>query len=280
MTTDIAQQDEERKSMDSYKATADIEVITSNFPIPGLGLVPINAFVIKGSEPILVDTGAIVESAEFMSTLRSIIDPADLKWIWLTHTDADHIGSLHQLLTENPQLRVITTFLGVGIMSLSAPLPMDRVNFVNPGERITVGDRTLTAVRPPAFDNPSTTGFYDDKSGAFFSSDCFGALLSDPPQNAADLSEKDLREGQIFWATLDSPWLHKADEGILAKELKAIRSMEPNMILSSHLPAAGGDMTERLLSSLAEAPSAQPFVGPDQAALEEMLKEMTEAPQS
>jgi flavorubredoxin len=280
MTTDTAQQREERKSMDSYTAATDIEVITSNFPIPGFGLVPINAFVIKGAEPILVDTGAVVESAAFMPTLRSIIDPADLRWIWLTHTDADHIGSLHQLLTENPQLRVITTFLGVGIMSLSAPLPMDRVNFVNPGERITVGDRTLTAVRPPAFDNPSTTGFYDDKSGAFFSSDCFGALLENPPQNAADLSESDLREGQVFWATVDSPWLHKVDEGAFTQELKSIRSMEPKMILSSHLPAAGGDMTDRLLSSLAEAPAAQPFVGPDQAALEQMLKEMTEVPQS
>lgn len=263
--------------MDSYKAAPDIEVITSNFPIPGFGLVPINAFVLKGKEPLLVDTGAIVESAEFMPALRSIIDPADLRWIWLTHTDSDHIGSLHQLLTENPKLRVITTFLGVGIMSLSAPLPMDRVNFVNPGESMTVGDRTLHAVRPPAFDSPSTTGFYDDKSGAFFSSDCFGALLENPPQNAADLSEKDLREGQIFWATVDSPWLHKADEGAFAKELKGIRSMEPSMILSSHLPAANGDMTDRLLASLAAAPSAQPFVGPDQIALEQMLKEMTEA---
>jgi len=279
MTIVNAQTGDVRTSLDSYRASADIEVITSNFPIPGLGFVPINAFVIKGSEPILVDTGAVVESPQFLATLRSIIDPAELRWIWLTHTDMDHIGSLHQLLEENPKLRVITTFLGVGIMSLSAPLPMDRVNFVNPGDKITVGDRTLTGVRPPAFDNPSTTGFYDDKSGVFFSSDCFGALLEAPPQNAADLSEKDLREGQIFWATVDSPWLHKADKGVLAKELNQIRSMEPAMILSSHLPAASGDMTDQLLASLADAPSAQPFVGPDQAALEAMLKEMTEGPQ-
>jgi flavorubredoxin len=264
--------------VESYKAAPDIDVITSNFPIPGYGFVPINAFVIKGSEPILVDTGAVVESGEFMPVLRSIIDPADLRWIWLTHTDFDHIGSLHQLLDENPKLRVITTFLGVGIMTLSAPLPMDRVNFVNSGDKITVGDRTLAGVRPPIFDNPSTTGFYDDKSGVFFSSDCFGALLQAPPQNAADLSEDDLREGQVFWATVDSPWVHKADQNVLAKELNQIRSMEPKMILSSHLPAARGDMTERLLTNVAMAPGAQPFVGPDQAGLEAMLREMTEGP--
>ncbi|HSE38861.1 MAG TPA: MBL fold metallo-hydrolase [Blastocatellia bacterium] len=260
--------------LNSYKAAPDIEVITSNFPIPGYGLVPINAFVIKGKEPILVETGAAVESEEFMHALRSVIDPTELKWIWLTHTDFDHIGSLHQLLAENTGLRVITTFLGVGIMSLYAPLPLDRVLLVNPGEKITAGDRTLTAVKPPAFDNPSTTGFYDDKSGVFFSSDCFGALLSAVPQNAADLSENDLRNGQIFWATVDSPWLHKVDNEALEKELDAIRKMAPKMVLSSHLPAASGDMTERLLASLAAVPTSQPFVGPDQASLQQMLKEM------
>lgn len=263
----------------SYKAAPDIEVLTSNFPIPGFGLVPINAFVIKGSEPVLVDTGAVVESGEFMPALRSVIEPADLKWIWLTHTDLDHTGSLHGLLAEHPQIRVITTFLGVGIMSLSAPLPMDRVYLVNPGQRITVGNRTLTAIKPPAFDNPCTTGFYDDRSGVFFSSDCFGALLSAVPQSAADLSDKDLREGQVFWAMLDSPWLHKVDRGAFARELDGIRGMAPKMVLSSHLPAAPGEMTERLLASLAAAPTAAPFVGPDQAALEQMLKQMTEVAQ-
>jgi flavorubredoxin len=264
--------------MDTYKVAPDIEVLTSNFPIPGFGLVPINAFVIKGTEPILVDTGAVVHSQDFMPALRRVIDPADLKWLWLTHTDFDHIGSLNQLLTENPKLRVITTFLGVGIMSLASPLPMDRVYLLNPGEKITVGDRTLTGVRPPAFDNPSTTGFYDDKSGVFFSSDCFGALLSSVPQSAADLSDADLRDGQVFWATVDSPWLHKTDPSAFAKELDSIRKMEPKMVLSSHLPPAPGNMTGKLLASLAAAPTAQPFVGPNQAALEQMLKKMTEEP--
>src|SRR3974377_1300587 len=86
----------------SYHAAPDIDVLTSNVAIPGLGLVPVNAFVLKGSEPVLVDTGTVVDSEEFMTVLRSVIDPADLKWIWLTHTDFDHIGSLHQLLARKP----------------------------------------------------------------------------------------------------------------------------------------------------------------------------------
>ena len=63
----------------TYKAAPDIDVLTSSFPIPGFGLVPINAFVLHGPEPVLVDTGAVVERDEFMTVLRSVIDPADLK---------------------------------------------------------------------------------------------------------------------------------------------------------------------------------------------------------
>jgi len=264
----------------SYEATPEIEVLASAFPIPGFGFIPVNAFVLKGPEPILVDTGIVVESAEFMAALRSTIDPAELRWIWLTHTDSDHIGSLHLLLDENPRLRVITTFLGVGIMSLSAPLPMDRVNFLNPGESITVGDRTLTAVKPPTFDNPSTTGFYDARSGAFFSADCFGALLQSVPQSAAELSEQDLREGQVFWTTVDSPWLHAVDRDVFARTLQSVRAAAPKVILSSHLPPAPGGMTAQMLATIAAVPDEAPFVGPDQAALEQMLAAMRQGPQS
>ncbi|HTQ10457.1 MAG TPA: hypothetical protein VMI31_10325, partial [Fimbriimonadaceae bacterium] len=63
---------------------------------------------------------------------------------------------------------------------------------------------------------------------------------------------------------------------MFASELDKIRKMEPKLVLSSHLPAAPGHMTERLLASLAAAPTAQPFVGPDQAALEQMLEQMTQ----
>ena len=257
--------------MKTYSATPDIEVITSDIPIPGLGLVPVNSFVIKGSEPILVDTHAFVETDDFMETLPSVIDPGELRWLFLTHTDFDHIGSLGRLLELNSQLRVITTFLGVGIMSLFSPLPMDRLYLLNPGQKMTFGDRTLAAFKPPVFDNPSTTGFLDESSGALFSSDCFGALLQEVPQNASELTEEQLREGQVFWATVDSPWLHNIDADAIAKEFDGIRAMKPKMVLSSHLPAASGEHLDRLIKSVSGAPSAPRFVGPDQAAMEAMM---------
>ncbi len=261
--------------MHTYKAAPDVDVVTSTAEVAAFGKLAINAFVIHASEPVLVDTGAVRESDDFMTVLRTVIDPADLRWIWLTHTDFDHIGSLQRLLEENERLRVITSFLGVGIMGLATALPMDRVYLVNPGQSVDVGDRILTAVKPPAFDNPITQGLRDERTGIFFSSDCFGALLEEVPECAEDLSEDALRQGQIFWATVDSSWLHQVDRAVFASQLDRIRALEPTMVLSSHLPAARGASLERLLGALAAVPDAPAFVGPDQAALEQMLSGIT-----
>jgi flavorubredoxin len=265
--------------IDSYSPAAGIDVLTTSFPIPGFGLIPVNAFLLHGVEPVLVDTGAVVLHEEFWQALGSVIDPQDIRWIWLSHTDADHIGTLHRLLDENPAIRVVTTFLGVGILSTSQPLPMDRVYLLNPGQRLSLPDRTLSALRPPVFDNPSTTGFVDDKTGALFSSDCFGALLQEVPQDASELSTETLRQGQVTWATIDSPWVHKVDRRTFGQELDQLRAIDATLVLSSHLPVAPGSMLPQLVESLEAVADAPPFVGPDQAALEQMLAAMTGASQ-
>ncbi|MGZ6888094.1 MAG: oxygen-binding di-iron domain-containing protein [Acidimicrobiia bacterium] len=252
--------------------TPGIDVLTADIEIPGLGHLPINAYVLHGDAPVLVDTGSIAKADEFDSALRSVIDVADLRWIWLTHTDFDHIGLLHRLLAENPDLRVITTFFGVGIMGLFEPLPMDRVNFVNPGETITLVDRTLTAVKPPAFDNPITVGFHDDRTNAFFSADCFGALLPDGlPARADELSDAALRQGQVTWGTIDSSWMHKADPAVIAADLDRTRAVDPSYVLGAHLAPASGSMLDRMCDAVGAVPAAEPFAAPDQAVLDAML---------
>jgi len=256
------------------RVVPDIDVLPSYFPIPGFGILPINAFLVRSTEPVLVDAGLVLLRDDFMERLSSIIDPADLRWLWLTHCDQDHIGSLQWLLQEAPKLRIITTFLGVGKMSLFQPLPLDRVHLLNSGQSLSVGDRTLVAVIPPCYDAPESTGVYDAKSGVFFSADCFGALMSEPVKNAADIGSRHLEEGLLTWATVDFPWLHLVDKVLFTRRLDRVREMSPKMILSAHLPPAR-NMTDELLRYLAAVPAREPFVGPDQQAMEAMLKEVT-----
>lgn len=52
--------------------------------------------------------------------------------------------------------------------------------------------------------------------------------------------------------------------------VQLLRAMGPAIILSTHMPPAIGQ-TAQFLDMLAGAPDADPFVGPDQHALEQML---------
>jgi len=253
-----------------HQAMPDIEVLPAHFPIPGAGFLPVNAFVIKAREPVLVDTGMGIESEEFMKALESIIDPQDLKWVWLTHDDADHTGNIQKVLEAARNARLAANSLAVLRMSTAWPVPMHRVYWLNSGDSIRVGDRKLTAVRPPLFDNPTTVGIYDDKSEVFFSADCFGAIIPSPAQNADDLTEEDLAQGIMSWASLDDPWVHMVEPTVFSKALDRIRQMAPKMIFSAHLPPAQRK-TEQLLELLARVPTSTPFVAPNQMALEQIL---------
>jgi len=256
-----------------HQATADITVLPAHFPIPGMGFLPVNAFVIKAKEPVLVDTGMGIESEEFMKALESVIDPRDLKWVWLTHDDADHTGNIQKVLEAAPGARLAANSLAVLRMSTAWPVPMQRVYWLNSGDSIDVGDRKLTAVRPPLFDNPTTIGIYDNKSETFFSADCFGALISSPAQNVDDVPEGNLVQGMISWASVDSPWIQMVKQSAFSESLNKIRQMAPKMIFSAHLPSAKGK-TDQLLELLAMVPTSTPFVAPNQMALEQILTQM------
>jgi glyoxylase-like metal-dependent hydrolase (beta-lactamase superfamily II) len=267
--------------MHTYRLDEHVTVLNDHLEVPGLGFLPVNAFVLHASEPVVVDTGLGLPDRDFVAALSTVIDPAEVRWIWLSHPDRDHTGGLFELLAAAPHARLVTTFLGVGLMSTERPLPLDRVYLLNPGQSLEVGDRTLHAFRPPLFDSPATVGFFDDKSRTCFSSDCFGAPLGTPElaagTDARDVPADQLRAGQLLWATIDSPWVHNVDTGRYLETVRSVQALDADVVISTHLPPAMGLGTQ-LFDMLAEAPGADPFVGPDQEALRHMLAGFEPAP--
>ncbi|HVE64482.1 MAG TPA: MBL fold metallo-hydrolase [Mycobacteriales bacterium] len=257
-----------------HQPAPDVTALSDEAEIPGLGFLPINAYVLHAAEPVLIDTGQPVSRAKFLDALWSAVDPADLRWIYLTHPDRDHTGSLAQVLEAAPEAKLVTTFLGFGITSIDFPVTPDRSYFLNPGQSLDVGDRRLTAFRPPVYDSPATTGLLDESTGTCFSSDCFGAPFGSVDDVAAadvgELPTADVVAGQRLWVSVDSPWVADVDRPRFTASLEPLRKMDPEVVLSTHLPPARQAMP-RLLDMLRDAPDVDPFVGPDQAMMNAML---------
>ena len=103
-----------------------------------------NALVIRGREPILVDTGATVHSDAYIEAAFSLVDPADVRWIFLSHEDRDHAGSLMRVLDMCPNARLVTNAVAHGKLSEEWVIPPQRVYYANSGETFDAGDRKLT----------------------------------------------------------------------------------------------------------------------------------------
>lgn len=253
------------------RAADDTDVLSTHLDLPGLGVLPVNAFLIHAAEPVLVDTGIPALAGDFVAALRRRIAIEDLRWIWLTHNDPDHVGALERVLELAPRARVVTTFLGMGKSNMVSPLlSPDRVWLLRPGQRLHVGDRHLLAMRPPSFDAPETTALFDERTRALFTADSFGALLPSVAPDASAVARDALRAGSTTWATIDNPWIHGSADAPLEHAVAQLAALRPSRILSAHLPPAPGEMLETLGGYLREARRAAPFEGPDQHDLMQM----------
>lgn len=260
--------------MSPHRITPEITVLGDSAEVPGIGFLAVNSFVLHAEQPVVVDTGLSNPGKDHLSALAEVIDPGDVRWIWLTHPDRDHTGGLWRLLDAAPDARLITTFGGMGILSCEWDVPLHRIQLLNPGERLDIGDRVLTAHRPPLFDSPVTVGFQESRTGAFFASDCFGGAMSTADLACApdlrEVPDDERRAAQLLWATVDSPWVAMVDRAAYRRAVDDVRALAPSAILSTHLPPAVG-LNDRLFDMLAEAPDAPAFSFPDQAALDALL---------
>ena len=258
-----------------YEGAPGVHVLPTSLVIPGVGTLVVNAFVLLAEEPVLIDTGIAVDEPAFIDALASIVDPSDIRWIWLTHDDTDHTGSLGRVMELAPRSRLITHALGALRMGTWWPIPLDRVDAVAIGDDISVGDRVLTAVRPPLYDNPMTTGFLDRSTGYFFCADSFGAIIGETTHSAAEIPEEALIGGMTAWATFDSPWAHIVDRRAFGLELDRVELLGCSALFPSHLPPADGSDLPRLRKVIEAVPDAEPFVAPSREAFAEIVAQMT-----
>lgn len=245
-----------------YQAAPDVHVLPSHLPLGALGLLPVNAYLITGREPVLVDTGLAIDRGAFENALWSLVDPSDLRWIVITHDDRDHCGNLREVLMAAPRATVITNALSVARLGEEWDVPVHRVRTVNPGRTIELGDRGVTLLRPPSYDSPATLAMYDHRAQALFSADSFGTVLPEMVDDSRDADPVDFLSGMALFTRANAPWTALADQAKWDRALDELRRIDPRTVFSSHAPTATA-RTDELITTVRAVPSMAPWL-PDE----------------
>jgi flavorubredoxin len=260
-------------ALQPYRASPDTWVLPAYLPVPSIGLIVVNSYLIEAAEPVLIDTGMPIVRQEFLEALGTLIDPASIRWVCLTHDDVDHTGSLIDVMAAAPQAKLVTQFIGYARLETGYYMRPERVHLLNPGETLDVGDRTLAVLRPPLFDSPATSAIFDGKSRVLFSADSFGAFIPSLAEDVADIPAADYREGFAVFNRANHPWSAWADKAKVGSVLEEIRQLDPQVIASCHSPMAR-QRTASHLEALSDLIGMDPLLGPDQAAFEAIFASM------
>ena len=150
----------------------------------------INSMVILGAEPVIVDTGTPANRKQWLEDVFALVEPEDVRWIFLSHDDVDHTGNLDEALAACPNATVVCNWAMVERHTNCFDFPLDRCRWVMHGESFDVGDRTLQAIRPPVFDSPTTRGLYDPTTKVYWAVDTFATPLPGRADSASPTSTR------------------------------------------------------------------------------------------
>jgi flavorubredoxin len=247
---------------------------------PALGqplFVYLNSMVIRGKEPVIVDTGTPANREQWLKDAFSLVEPEDVRWVFLSHDDVDHSGNLDEVMSACTNAQLVCNWAMIERHTNCFDFPLERCRWVMHEESFDIGDRSLHALRPPLYDSPTTRGIFDSKTGVYWSVDTFATPLPDPHAGVADLDPEFWNFGMTLFAYgALCPWLSLLDAEKFGRYVDGIQGLDIKTVAGCHTPVIEGPHIARAFDHVRQLPSVEPPPLPDQSILDQIVAATSE----
>lgn len=238
-------------------------------------MVPLNSMVIRGAEPIVVDTGMGDNQEQFLADVFSLVEPDDIRWVFISHDDVDHTGNAAALMEAAPNATlVVSWYLQERMGSTLGVSPM-RQRWIADGDSLDVGDRVLHAIRPPVYDSPTTRGLFDSVTGVYWTSDAFAAPMHAPVRDVAELPDELFELGTATFNRYVAPWIEIVDDAHFQASVDRIARLAPSVLAGTHSPMIGRTHVDRAIDAMRRSATAEILPMADQSLLDAIQAQMS-----
>ncbi|MBE9053704.1 diflavin flavoprotein [Nostocales cyanobacterium LEGE 11386] len=166
-TVEIAQETIAIRSLDWDRDRFDIEFGLQNGTT-------YNSFLIRGEQTALVDTSHEKFRKLYFDTLTGLINPTEIDYLIISHTEPDHSGLVKDLLQMAPDITVVGSKVAIQFLENFVHQPFKR-QIVKNGDRLDLGNgHEFEFVIAPNLHWPDTIFSFDHKTKILYTCDAFG----------------------------------------------------------------------------------------------------------
>lgn len=196
-TLEVAEDTTALRSLDWDRDRFDIEFELQNGTT-------YNSFLIRGEKVALVDTSHEKFRQIYLDAVQGLIDPSEIDYLIVSHTEPDHSGLIQDMLQLAPQMTVVGSKVAIQFLEGFVHVPFKR-QLVKSGERLDLGKgHELEFVSAPNLHWPDTILTFDHKTGTLFTCDVFGLHYCDDRPYDEDL-ELINADYQLYYDCLMGP---------------------------------------------------------------------------
>ncbi len=202
-----------------------------------------SSFLARDDEPLLYHTNLRGYFADVSEGVRSVVDPATIRWIGFSHFEADECGALNQWLKLAPEAEPVCSFVGartsVGDFSDRPPRVLEA------DERIRTGRRCFRVIEtrhvPHGWD---ASLLFEETDRTLFCSDLLGhggdveALCQGDIVGRSDAYNARQQTGPMAGSV---PYTHQTRSVI-----ESLATLEPQTLACMHGSSFSGDGAQAL----------------------------------
>ncbi|MFM7576022.1 MAG: FprA family A-type flavoprotein, partial [Microcystaceae cyanobacterium] len=200
-----------------------------------------NSYLIQADKVVLVDSSHTKFRETYLALLTGLIDPQNIDYLVISHTEPDHSGLVKDILQLNPKITVVASKVALQFLDNFVHLPFERLQVKN-GDRLELGQgHVLEFVSAPNLHWPDTMLTYDHHTQILFTCDVFGMHYCSDALFDEDLSkiEPDYR---FYYDCLMGP----NARSVLAAMKRMDELGEIKMVANGHGPLLRHHVTELL----------------------------------
>ncbi|MGG0824268.1 FprA family A-type flavoprotein [Paenibacillus turicensis] len=189
-----------------------------------------NAYLLKTGKPTVIDTVDMEFGREFAEQIAELIDPLDIEYIVINHTEPDHSGGIAALAAKATNATIVCTEIAKPEIQQMYKLQHRSYLTIKDGDTLDIGGKTLLFKETPYLHTEETMITYCIEDQILFPCDIFSTHVATLKSLFADEAGFDIWDDFVgYYKAIIHP--HRRYVSTL---MHAIQDLKIKMIAPSH----------------------------------------------